>query len=692
MPHGPVRLVRLLGALGRLCLTAALLPGLPAGAEVSPEVAVRRLSREVQIDGRLDAQEWSGAARVDSFVQLEPRRGEAAQEQTEAFVAYDDRFLYVAFRCHDRQPQQIVAQLTRRDSELEKDDAVLVLLDTFSDHRTAYYFMTNALGTQADGRINDNGRVENSDWDGSWKSAASRFEGGWTAELAIPFSTLRFRPGSPQSWGFNLGRTTRRLLEFSFWSGPLDDWSRVSQFGRLTGLDLGAAPRRYEIVPYGLSRLQQRARADYEMGGDSRYAITPDNVVNLTVNPDFATVEADQELVNLTRFEVDLQEKRPFFLEGSEQFRQRIQTLYSRRIAEIRGGLKALGQAGGYQYSVLSAQSEPFLPSPTATSVRSANYSVLGVQHSIRKSSSVGLVATNRHLAGEDRGAVGVDTTLFFPRAWGFTGQLVRSHGPEKGGRWGFFLRPALDRPNTHLHVRYTHLGDRFGDHVNAVGLVKDDDRREIDAAFEKTLWSRTARWERIGYDSNYNVYWSQKGRLRSWQIEQELEIEGRNRWSTNLSHTEEYQLFEKEFRNRSTGIGVGYNRRQWQSFEMKVQFGRNFDADHRLLGAKVRRKVTARGALEYELERLWIDPDPKEEATVIHVLKASYNFTPDLYVRTFFQTNSSIRRRNVQASLVWRYRPPFGSFQLVFQRGTAAFGQPSSQGNTLFTKLSYVF
>jgi hypothetical protein len=158
---------------------------------------------------------------------------------------YDDKYLYFGFKCFDSEPGRIAAQLTERDSDLMSDDAVVVVLDTFHDRRSAYYFMTNALGTQTDGRIGENGKVVDNTWDAPWSSTALRTETGWTAELAIPFASLRFSAGGSRTWGLNVGRTVRRLLETSFWTGPLQDRFRISQAGTLAGLDLESAEQKY---------------------------------------------------------------------------------------------------------------------------------------------------------------------------------------------------------------------------------------------------------------------------------------------------------------------------------------------------------------------------------------------------------------------------------------------------------------
>jgi hypothetical protein len=447
---------------------------------------------------------------------------------------------------------------------------------------------------------------------------------------------------------------------------------------------------RLRVVPFGLSQFEQGESAAWQMGGDVRYAVTSKLALYGTVNPDFAIIEADQETINLTRFEISLAEKRQFFLEGNELFQQRMQTFYSRRISDIIAGGKLLGKRGPWTLNLLTAQSEPLEEATSETPSR-ANYSVARVQRDLGRS-YVALMGANRRFQGLAQGSVSLDTNLFFSSTWGLTAQIIKSYGEYDTGTLAFFVRPAYDSPTGHFHVRYSHLGDRFAENVNVIGFVSDDDRRELDSAIEKVLWLKSGPIERLFYDSNYKVYWSQSGTLRGWEIRQSVEAELRNRFSAELSYSGDFQRFEKDFRNRRLGLEIGYNTREYQSIQAGFTSGHNFDSDFRLWTATARHKVTGELSAEYELQRLTLDPDPDNRSTWIHVLRANYFFTKDLFLRTFLQTNSAIDRRNLQAVFVWRYQPPFGTLQVAFQRGTAEFGERSQQGNTLFFKLTTVF
>jgi len=642
----------------------------------------------ITVDGRLEEPVWNEAVAVSDFVQFEPERGRPASVRTVVRIVYDGRAIYFGFENHDPEPGRIAARLSKRDSDLTEDDSVAVCLDTYLDKRNSYYFLTNPLGTQYDGRITENGLTTDTTWDGVWKSGAVRTEYGWSAEIAVEFASLKYKPGEGRSWGLALARVFPRRLESSFWQGEVESPYKVSQFGRLSGLDLEAAPKTFRAVPHVTTKVEEGEPSEFEAGLDARYALSQLVSADLTVNPDFATVEADQEQINLTRFELDLPEKRTFFLEGSEIYRQRITLFYSRRIGDIYAGAKVYGKSGGFEFSGLTAQTRP----DDLSGTDSANFSVLRLKRDIFRSSTLGFLAANKLVNGRNQGTAGLDTSLYFTKTLQFTGQLAMSYGEHGTDNVAFFLRPSYDSATGHFHVRYTQLGRYFGDNANAVGFIRDDNRRELDSALEKTFWVKKGPFERLEYGSNYNIYWGMEGTLRSWQVDEGLTLDLRNKVSLAADYTEEYKLFEKDFRNRQIGLTLGYNTREWQAATLAYNFGRNFDLDFRLVEGRLNYRLGRTLSLEYALTRLVFNPDPEGETTWIHVLRATNYLSSDLFFKVFLQTNSAIDKFNIQLLFVYRFQPPFGLIQVAYQKGTARLGFRGTQGHTLFVKFAYMF
>jgi len=660
-----------------------------AGARATDTLHRSAAPRKVQtppvIDGRLDDDVWNEAPVLSDFIQFEPDKGAPATVRTELRVLYDDTHMYFGFKCWDPDPNKIVLG-TGRDGLRMGTDSVDVLVDTFHDMRTGYYFRTNPLGVQHDGLVSDNGRVADTAWDGIWQSEGAWIPEGWSAEMAIPLSTVKYRTGEDQTWGFQASRYLPRNLEKSFWTGPLEDYRKMDGNGTLTGLDLFAPSRRLELIPHVLTQFEKGGETQVETGLDARYDFTSSLSGHLTVNPDFATVEADDEQVNLTRFELNLPEKRQFFMEGGAAFSQRIQLFYSRRISDIYGGAKLYGKLGNNEISTIIVQSKE-----DDYGLDSANYNVFRIKRDVLSSSSIGFLTANRVVNGHAQGTAGLDAALFFSETFNLTGQFAVGYGEAGKTDTAFFIRPSHDTSTFHIHLRFTHLGEYFGDNVNAVGYIQDDNRNELDSAISKTFWTTDSFLDKIDYRSNYNIYWGMDKALRSWDAWNALSFDLRNRFSFDVRHEEEFKLFEKEFRNRQTTFGSGYNTREWQSAAVSWTFGRNFDSDFNLIGAELRRKLSENLSLEYGLSKLTLDPDPELDSTWIHSFRATQYFQKDLYFKFFYQTNSAIDKRNLQAVFAWRFQPPFGLIQLAYQKGSSKFGERGDQGDILFIKLALV-
>ena len=305
----------------------------PPPAPLAPQqVRAVRLNggQAVAIDGQLQEALWRTAERITGFTQRDPVEGAAASESTVVYIAYDDAALYVGARLHDAHPDSIIARLARRD-QTTSSDRFQVFIDPYHDKRSGFYFGVTAAGTLHDGTLY-NDEWDDDSWDGVWEAKVTRDEMGWTAEMRIPYSQLRFVRQSTYVWGINFRRDIARKNEFAYLVfTPKNGSGFVSRFPDLVGIERIEPPRRIEIMPYVTTRaafaphsrldpFNDGSQVDPGVGADARIGLGSNLTLNATVNPDFGQVEVDPAVVNLSDVETIFSEKRPFFVDGSSIF------------------------------------------------------------------------------------------------------------------------------------------------------------------------------------------------------------------------------------------------------------------------------------------------------------------------------------------------------------------------------------
>ena len=325
--------------LAAMALFSLILAGSAPASQTSgsPTAAPKKTYRTARInpqapaiDGKVDDEAWAKVPWEGGFIQSQPYEGREPSEKTEFKVLYDNKAVYVAVRAYDSEPKTIECRLARRDDC--QGDTVTVAIDSLFDHLTAFAFSVNAAGVKADQMLVNDGQStsdeEDMSWDPIWDVATAVDDRGWTAEMEIPLSQLRFGSKPEQVWGFQVRRTLFRKNESSDWQFiPRNASGLVHLFGELRGLSGLVAPHQIEIMPYTVGRIQSyravpgnpfaKGNERNVLGGvDGKLGITSDLTMNFTVNPDFGQVEADPSVVNLTAFETYYEEKRPFFVEG----------------------------------------------------------------------------------------------------------------------------------------------------------------------------------------------------------------------------------------------------------------------------------------------------------------------------------------------------------------------------------------
>ena len=359
-----------------------------------------RRTTAIQVNGRLDEADWQSAPAITSFRQAQPTEGAAATQRTELRILYDDEAIYIGARMFDSLGRAgVTAPLARRDQLMGGSDVttdrIAVVLDPYHNHLDRLWFEVNPVGVK--------GEMFNNDisYDPIWEAMSQIDSSGWTAEMRIPLSQLRFSRDSLQTWGLQVWRNVDRLNEQDMWSfWKSNEAGGPPFFGHLEGLRFGARPRQAELLPYVVSRAQSRftspgdpfhktTSGSVRAGGDAKVLLTSNLTLDLTVNPDFGQVEVDPATVNLSAFETFFDEKRPFFVAGRQAFNyggfncmfcdnvSSLDLFYSRRIGrapqlngfvegsaayadvpentQILGAAKVTGRARGFTVGLLDA-------------------------------------------------------------------------------------------------------------------------------------------------------------------------------------------------------------------------------------------------------------------------------------------------------------------------------------------------
>jgi hypothetical protein len=455
----------------------------------------------IELDGALSEPAWGRAPIAGGFRQREPDVGAPATEITEIRVLYDDHSLYVGVRARDGEPDRVIARILQRDRlmgsdfggriQFAGDDGIALLFDPFHDHRNGVILATNPNGAKYDALITDEGRELNADWRGVWHVAARRTEDGWSAEFEIPFRTLRY-PSAPDAepWGFNAFRVIRRKNEetlWSSWSRDNEGFHRVSRAGHLEGLtDLPDPGLNLEFKPYGLFGVTRESLegddtdtdVPWDVGIDAKYQVLPGLVLDVTVNPDFAQVEVDDEQVNLTRFDLFFPEKRDFFLENAGVFEYGIRgfggpppflLFFSRRIGiseggevPVYGGVRLTGRVGGQTIGLLNVVTD-------AAEGSAANHAILRYKRDLGSSGYVGGMLTDLRRDGYWNTAVGLDASFWPTSALNLQGFLASTATAGEGGEdqaynmvvdytgdWiGFFGRHLFIGPDANTDIGF---------------------------------------------------------------------------------------------------------------------------------------------------------------------------------------------------------------------------------------------
>jgi len=514
-------------ALGAALASALAWAAGPAAARTSAAgkepLVIPRLSKAPKIDGVLDNPIWeTEALKIENFIQLSPKENGVPTEKTVAYLGYDEKNLYIAFRVFDSQASKLRCSITKRDGCLE-DDWIMIMLDTFNEKRRAFTFGLNPAGVQMDFMRVEEGGNDNMDdsWDAVFFSDGKIDAEGYTVEAAIPFKSLRFPNTDIKTWNIVLARNLPRTGEIIMYPQFSRDIPGLLSNGRQFIIQ-GAVERsrNVEVMPFVTSLKRQGAKLDVQPGANFKLGLSSNTTLDLTANPDFSQIEADEPQIDYNlRYALRYNEKRPFFLEGMEIFSSpEIETVYTRQISDPIFGAKASGKSGRFTYGLLSAYdmhpAESLWEIPTGAPANDtrAFSNIFRTKADVGSGSYVGFTLTDKELGGGNWSRLaGVDGQLRFKNRVFFSFQVLGSKASADGERTS--LAPGL-----YADLYYTTKHWTFGGYYTAMhpdfqaslGFVNRTDYRSTGAYASLRLYPdkrylnqvqfRIQAGKRIGY------------------------------------------------------------------------------------------------------------------------------------------------------------------------------------------------
>jgi hypothetical protein len=690
-----------------------------------------------KIDGALDEAVWQTANPIDTFVQQEPREGQPATDRTEVRILYDKGHLFIGVHAYASEP--VVATEMRRDADrLFDEDNFQVILDTFHDSRNGYMFLTTPLGAKLEQQVFDEGEGGgrgttaniNRNWDGVWDAAARIVNDGWTAEISIPFSTVRFVPSDTQTWGVNFQRQIRRKNEAVFWS-PIPKaytLTRVSLVGELQGLSGISRGLDLRLKPFFVggvhdvraTRTSRATDAIHDIGLDARYGVTAGLNLDLTLNTDFAQVEVDEQQVNLTRFGLFYPEKRDFFLENSNFFTMgtgsaftstQVQTdlFFSRRIGlsdsgtpiPMLGGARLAGKSGKNNVGVLDIQTDSAFGKP------GDNFFVSRYSRDILKRSRVGALFINKDtLDGNPHfnRTMGVDANLAVSRNLQVNSYLAKTDTPGLDGKdMAFYGRVAYRDPRWNLWLNYLDVQDNFNAEA---GFVQRTGIRTTKAYFGRT--PRPKKGNVKLFEPMYVLTYitDQTNRMVGRQHHLMLGTTLRDDSFINVIFQETLDVLDKPFRIRPTvTIPVGsYQMNEWiltyntsagrRIYErLTVSPNQFYDGTRLGITAAAGVRASSRFSTELQYNRNDVKMPWGKFLVNLSTLRVDYTFSPRMTVRSLTQYNSSTKELSNNIRFNFIYRP--GSDLYIVYNDLSQTGLPADifgkKDRQLVVKMTYL-
>ena len=691
-----------------------------------------RLAQPLRIDGRLDEMVYRDIPAIGGFVQTEPDSGAPATERTEAWIFFDDDILYVSVRAWDSAPEERwVANEMRRDSRTisRQNEAFQISLDTFYDRRNAQIFAITPIGGIFDGQITNESVPANADWNPVWNREVGRFEGGWTAEMAIPFKSLRYKPGRAQVWGVMMFRLVRWKNEMTVVvplpRSTLNPAFQVSRYATLVGIDAPPGSKNLEIKPYAISNVTTDRIAnprspdslDGDLGFDVKYGLTQNLTADFTYNTDFAQVEVDEQQINLTRFNLFFPEKREFFLESAGVFEFGGGTgsgnvpalFYSRQIGinagrpvPIEAGGRLTGKVGKFSVGVLSVETDRH----AATAVPATNFSVVRLRRDILRRSNVGALFTRRSPSRSGPGsneAYGVDAAFGFYNFLNLTAYAAQTRSPgQSGDDTSYRANLNYDADRYGVHVERLAVGGNFNPEVGFLRRRGFEESTGVLRFSPRPRNSRTVR--RYTTQAKYSYITDTNRRLDTRVSGGAFGVTLQNGDSFDTAFDNIHEALRVPFRiARGVTIPVGgYEYRQLvtsylfgiqrkMSGTVSFERGSFYGGDRTAVGYRAARvELTPQISLEPSVSLIRVAVPQGRFTTKLVASRATYTLTPRMFFSGLMQYNSSSHTVSSNLRLRWEYQAGSELFVVYTdEHDTNAVGFPAVDNRAVSIKVN---
>lgn len=711
-------------------------------------IQAKMVDQSPRLDGRLDDLAWEESPIIEGFLQQEPDYWMPGTERTVVQIVYDKDRIYFGINCFASEPERIVANNMRRDSEaIASDDNVHILLDPYNDRQTGLSFQVNPLGAKRDMMVSNEGRTGNADWDGVWEAKTNRNTKGWTAEVAIPFDQLRFKEGEEQVWGINLSRRiSSKNEEVQLVPSHRGSITRsryyTSDLAELRGLGAVQPKRLLQLKPYllpGSSKDLQAAdlsqSTTFETGVDLRYGITSNLTLDVSYNTDFAQVEGDQEQVNLTQFQLFFPEKREFFLQGASLFdfgeasemrsggvRPPTLLFYSRRIGleekkqvPIILGSKLVGKVSRTSVGALNVLTD-LTSFPGEDNLPRSNFSVIRVKQDMFSRSYVGLIAVNKQTASPGslwdnyNRTGGLDFSFSPTTTLNFQGFLARTWDSNlgKSANAGFF-RFNYSGNLFRTRVRILDIRDHFEPKVGYVNRRSGLDgfwRYDVSLRLRKRPKKNAMNLRYFSIGPELQVITDRDDQVKYWQARSSIYTQFSSgdwfRIIVKRKHEVVDEAFAPSSRRTEIEVPVGvynfttvetgpfFNRGRKLRPSFLLEAGGYYTGHRYKIGLDGSYRPTGRLSLETEYEANWIRLP--EGNLNIQALSARllFSFTTEFFVKLFAQWNNDKELVSANVLVNYRFRPGSDLF-LVFDEGFGTESGFKEKNRAVLMKVSYL-